>query len=306
MVGPTAAGKSAWALEQAARVGGSIVNIDSVQFYRGLVIGSAAPSEDEKARVPHYLYSYVEAPAEMTAGRFVQDFHTLIAETPGLRFPLFIVGGTGFYVQALEKGMFDVEPAPPELRRRLEAELAERGAEALHAELRTRDPGTRIHVNDHFRLVRALEIIRHTGQVPSRLRERPELNKNGFPFPYLKIGFDLEKEALAARVRERSRRMVADGIIEETAGFLGHGFHDWAPLQSVGYRETAEFIQAGGQGGGEARRERLADAITQSTRQLVKKQRTWFKRDPSILWSKDGQQDLDWLSDRLDQFLSTV
>ena len=148
VVGPTASGKSAWALAQAQKHNGSIINIDSVQFYAGLLIGSAAPTDDEKKLVPHYLYSYVSAPAEMTAGGYLKDFYQLL--TGQVKFPLFIVGGTGFYIQALEKGMFDVEAAPAEIREQLESELNKNGAEKLYRELLARDPRSKIHVNDHF------------------------------------------------------------------------------------------------------------------------------------------------------------
>ena len=115
VVGPTASGKSQWALEQAEKYSGSIINCDSVQFYKGLEIGSAAPTQLEKKKAPHHLYGYVEAPQEMTAGQFLRDFYQLL-EKKILKFPVFIVGGTGFYVLALEKGMYDLEPADLELR----------------------------------------------------------------------------------------------------------------------------------------------------------------------------------------------
>ena len=104
VVGPTASGKSALAMQLAKKFNGSIINIDSVQFYEGLIVGSAAPSEEEKKQVPHYLFSYVKAPDEMTAGQYIRDFYELI-ESGKVTSPLFVVGVTGFYVQSLEKGM---------------------------------------------------------------------------------------------------------------------------------------------------------------------------------------------------------
>ena len=164
VIGPTASGKSAWALQQAEKYNGSIVNIDSIQLYKDLIIGSAAPNEKERAIAPHYLYSYVAAPKEMTAADYVKDFYQLL-ET-NIKFPLFIVGGSGFYIQALEKGMFDVKPIPEELRKGIENELAIEGPAKLYAELKEKDPNSKIHINDHYRLVRAIEIIRHTGEIP--------------------------------------------------------------------------------------------------------------------------------------------
>lgn len=289
MVGPTASGKSGWALEQAIKYDGSIVNIDSVQFYKDLLIGSAAPTEAEKKQVPHYLYSYVEAPLEMTAGMYLKDFYELL-ERSDVKFPLFIVGGTGFYIQALEKGMFNVEPIPEEFRKSIEDELAENGPEKLYLELKQKDPDSKIHLNDHFRLVRAIEIIRYTGQIPSKLKSRPENNKNELPFDFIKVGFNFEKPVFEDRVKLRTAKMIQEGIIEETSSFFNKGFADWSPMQSVGYKETLVYLTE------QKNKEWLFEAINQSTMQLIKKQKTWFKRDDAILWSNQ--------SNCLAQFLS--
>lgn len=281
VVGPTASGKSAWALEQAEKYKGSIVNIDSIQLYQDLLIGSAAPTGAEKKRAPHLLYNYVGAPEEMTAGGYLRDFYRMIETMP--EFPLFIVGGTGFYIQALEKGMFDVEPVPREIRLAIENELAVEGAEKLYAELLARDPGSKIHINDHFRLVRAVEIIRHTGGIPSELKRANAENKNAFPFEFIKVGFDFEKIQYEAPVKKRTALMIEGGIIEETFALKERGLSTWAPMQSVGYKETLEFLDNG------KSREWLAENINQSTMQLIKKQKTWFKRDDTILWSNQKQ-----------------
>lgn len=291
VVGPTASGKSAWALEQAKKYNGSIINVDSVQFYKDLIVGSAAPSEDEKKLVPHYLYSYVEAPNEMTAGQFIRDFYQLLEEKKdSIKFPLFIVGGTGFYIQALEKGMFDVEPIPEEFRQKIEDELETKGAVELHAELLKHDPQSKIHVNDHYRLVRAIEIIRFTGKTPSQLKENQTANKNEFPFSYIKVGFDFEKEIFAERVQKRTSAMLSGGIIEEVESKIKQGYQNWSALQSVGYKETLEFLLT------KQNKEWLTNAIQQSTMKLIKKQKTWFKRDNTILWSKQSEALVEFLS----------
>ena len=281
-VGPTASGKSAWALEQAKRFGGSIVNIDSVQFYKGLEIGSAAPTNDEKKQIPHYLYSYVEAPAVMTAGKYVEAFYKLLAD-PGLKFPLFVVGGTGFYVQALEKGLYDIEPIPETIRKELEDEISLKGANILYKELTLKDPDTFIHQNDHYRIVRALEIIRTTGKIPSQMKAEQDYKKNNFPFPFTKVGFTYEKETFLARVNSRTEKMLNDGMIDEAQLFLKQNQSDWAPLSSVGYKEAIQFLRENKTKGW------LQESIVNSTMKLIKKQKTWFKRDSSILWSDQSQ-----------------
>ncbi|OFZ29811.1 MAG: tRNA (adenosine(37)-N6)-dimethylallyltransferase MiaA [Bdellovibrionales bacterium RIFCSPHIGHO2_01_FULL_40_29] len=301
VVGSTASGKSSWALNQAQRLGGSIVNIDSVQFYKGLEVGSAAPTLDEMNLVPHYLYSFVEAPHEMTAGVFLRRFYELI-EKGTLRFPVFVVGGTGFYIQALEKGMYDLEPASLEYRQEIERELKEHGPEMLHAELTAADPEHIIHVNDHYRLVRAIEILRQSGETPAQLKAKSQMqqNKNAFPFSYLKVGFSLPKEQARHRVETRTVQMIENGIIEETESFLKRGFQEWAPLSSVGYKDVVDFLIHN-----KSKQELVSNIVT-STMQLIKKQKTWFKRDSSILWSDLSNEKLLEMQRRLDLFLTDI
>lgn len=295
VVGPTASGKSQWALEKAIQTGGSIVNIDSIQVYQGLEIGAASPNAAEQSQAPHYLYSYVVAPEEMTAGRYIQDFYKLLKKS--IRFPLFVVGGTGFYIQALEKGMYDVSPVPPEVRLQIENELTLHGAERLHQELLRKDPQSFIHVNDHYRLVRALEIIRYHGKTPSEMKLHAEKNKNPLPFRLIKFGFSFSKEEFAQRVRQRTQQMIKKGIIEETEFFLKQNCQSWAPLASVGFKETVEYLQTN------KNLDWLQLAIEQSTMQLIKKQKTWFKRDKSVLWSELNRTESASIDQKLDQFL---
>lgn len=301
VVGHTASGKSSWALAQAQKLGGSIVNSDSVQFYKGLQVGSAAPSDSELKLAPHYLYSYIEAPHEMTAGQYLRDFYQLV-DSGKMKGPLFVVGGTGFYIQALEKGMYDVEPIEASLREEIEAELEREGAEKLFAELKEADPQVAIHLNDHFRLVRAIEVLRHTGKTPSELKAESanSKNKNSLPFPYIKVGFSLEKDLALKQVQSRTAAMIKSGLIEETEGFLKQGFESWAPLASVGYKETVQFLKEN------QSQDWLFENINKSTMQLIKKQKTWFKRDQSILWSDGSLQTLSDLERGLNSFLGRL
>ncbi len=298
VIGTTASGKSSWALAQVARFGGSIVNIDSVQIYKGLEIGSAAPTEVEKKQAPHYLYSYVEAPHEITVAEYINDFYQLVdqkSEASAIQFPLFIVGGTGFYIQALEKGLYDIAAVSENIKTELNLQLADElknnsAPVKLYDELLKKDPQTHIHINDHYRLVRALEIIRSTGFKPSDLKEQTAFRKNKIPFEFIKVGFQFEKEILHQRVIDRTKQMIETGIIEETEFFFKNNFLNWAPLSSVGFKETLEYLQQN------KTKDWLQDAITQSTLRLIKKQRTWFKRDQAVLWSDQAE--------RLQQFLA--
>lgn len=297
VIGPTATGKSSWALQQAQKYNGSIVNIDSVQFYQGLEVGSAAPTIEDKSKVPHYFYSTILAPSEMTAGEYIRQFYELLKTK--IKTPIFVVGGTGFYIQALEKGMYDIEPVPAELRNQIEIELLSEGAEKLYSELKLKDPKTQIHLNDHYRLVRALEIIRFTGKTPSELKENSQSNKNKLPYPYLKIGFDNDKNILEEKVHIRTKQMINNGIINETQYFLQNKMENWVPLSSVGFKETVQFLK-------ESKSEAwLHESIVKGTMALIKKQKTWFKRDSSILWSNHSVPSLSQLDLNLEQFLNT-
>lgn len=310
VVGSTASGKSDWALRLAKKHNGSIVNIDSVQFYEGLVVGSAAPSESEKKEVPHYLYNYIQAPHEMTAGEFLRDFYKLL-EKPDLKFPLFIVGGTGFYIQALEKGMFNIPEVSPEMKQQIEQEIAEFGVEKAYAELIAFDPTTKVHTNDAYRIGRALEVKRSFGKTMSELQAEFASDDSTQKFqlknPYLKIGRLLSKDLLQTRVCRRTELMLKSGIIEEVQAFLKLGFSDWAPLKSVGYFQVLQFLRRESDFESESTSEKslqnLAEEIIQSTMKLIKKQKTWFKRDQTILWSDGAPESEQQIERQIDQFL---
>lgn len=302
VVGPTASGKSSWALQQAEKYNGSIINIDSIQFYKGLEIGSAAPTKEELQRVPHFLYSYVLAPEETTAGNYLRDFYQLI-NTQKMRSPIFIVGGTGFYIQALEKGMYDLEPIDEKLRKKTEEELQKHGGvQKLFSELSQADPQHQIHINDHYRLVRAIEILRHHGKIPSDLRQRAlqKENKNAFPYSFIKIGFLLSQEEFFKKVELRTQRMLESGMIEETESFIERGFKNWSPLSSVGYKEVVEYLLHN------KSKDELFKTMVTSTMKLIKKQKTWFKRDLSVLWSDSSADSLLTVNQRLDLYLEGI
>ena len=297
VLGPTATGKSQLAIELAQKHNGEIINIDSVQFYKGLEIGSAAPTKSDLEKVPHHLFSYITAPTEMTAGQYIRDFYQLIQKIkPDTN--LFIVGGTGFYIQALEKGMFNLPEVTNEIKQQVLDDLDQHGADKLYDELKNFDAETVVHPNDHYRLGRALEIKRAFNKKMSDFQNTN--NKDALPFPSIKVGLSFstdDKEKMQSRVQKRTRQMIKDGLIEETKSFLDQGFDQWAPISSVGYLETVQYLK------NEITLEQLEPAITQSTMQLIKKQRTWFKRDLSILWSDIFQSDTLVLENEVEKFL---
>ncbi len=298
VTGSTASGKSQWAIELAKKYNGSIVNIDSIQFYEKLIIGSAAPTEIEKIQTPHYLYNYVPAPNEMTAGEFLRDFYKLL-ERKDLQFPLFVVGGTGFYIQALEKGMYNIPEVSQELKQQIENEITKFGNEKAYNELIEFDPESKIHINDAYRIGRALEIKRAFGKTMFQLKSDFEKNnKFNLKLPYLKIGKLLNKEILFKNVTARTHKMLSAGLIQEVEPLLNQGLHQWAPLQSVGYFEVVQYLQ------NKMPKENLNAEIIQSTMQLIKKQKTWFKRDDTILWSDESVLIEKQIEQKIDLFLN--
>lgn len=282
VMGPTASGKSKFALELAMKFGGCVVNFDSIQFYKDLEIGSSAPTEQEKKQAPHFLFSYVSAPAEMTAGQFLRDFSEIyprIQKTIPIHQPVIFVGGTGFYQQALEHGMYAVPEISEELKKQVLSEMqAPGGPEKLFQELNEFDPEHSLHINDHYRVGRAIEVKRAFGASMSKLRsqnlKQPIQIRNK-----IKIGIDKERSILERDIASRTQMMIENGLIEETKRVLEVIQSPWSPLDSVGYKETVQYLR------GEISIQQLPEFINISTRQLVKKQRTWFKRDDSLLWS---------------------
>ncbi|WP_415064019.1 tRNA (adenosine(37)-N6)-dimethylallyltransferase MiaA [Bdellovibrio sp.] len=286
VVGATATGKSEWALRLAQEFRGVIINCDSVQIYKKLDIGAAKPSQEEQGLVPHYLLDYVNPPQEMTAGQYCRDFFECMEEVPEGT-PVFVVGGTGFYFMAIEKGMYPVLPVPLEVQKEVEEELASPGgAERLHRELLEKDPeyGAKIHVADHYRIGRAIELLRSHKKSVTQIQKEFAESRSEFPYPLLKIGPSWDRDELKERIQLRTEKMLKAGLVEEVQGLLDQGLESWAPLNSVGYKETISFLK------GEMHREQLVEEIAKNTRQLAKRQRTWFQRDKDIHWfsGRDG------------------
>lgn len=277
IVGPTASGKSALALELARQYGGAILNCDSLQTYQRLDIGTAKPSSEERALVPHFMFDYMKPGSFLTAGDFRKEALEILNRELPKRI-VFGVGGSGFYIQALEKGMFDSGKASPETEKAVREEMSKRGAKLMFEELTRLDPeyAQDISPNDEYRLTRALIVIRDTGRKLSDLRR--EFVPEKLPFPLLKLGLAPSREELAPRVQKRTQMMLQAGLVDEVQALVKEGFAEWPALQSVGYKETLAHLA------GEIDLARLEFLINEKTLQLAKKQKTWFKRDPEIHW----------------------
>ncbi|MEK6553801.1 MAG: tRNA (adenosine(37)-N6)-dimethylallyltransferase MiaA [Bdellovibrionota bacterium] len=281
IVGPTASGKTQLALDLARAENGIIVNGDSLQVFRQLDIGTAKPSLQERQLCPHFLFDIVDVGQEFTAGEYRRAALKVIEDNIE-KHNIFIVGGSGFYLRALDKGMFNVEAVPAETVAQVESWQIEKGNQFLWDELKARDADSAkaIHVNDSYRLVRALSVVLHTGKAWSQMKQDFKDNEQTLSdrFTVKKIGLQVDREKLRSRVEQRTQNMLADGLVAEVQGLLKIVRPDWAPLQSVGYKEVLQFLQ------GELAEADLAATITQSTMRLAKKQMTWFKKDLDVEW----------------------
>jgi tRNA dimethylallyltransferase len=291
IVGPTACGKSDLAVEIAEAVRAPIINCDSVQFFEGVDIGAAKPEPELLSRATHYLVGHVPLGVDYTAGDFRRDALAVMEreerERDGRRF--LAVGGSGFYVQALEKGMYDVPHVSEGVREALEAELVTLGLASLYRELEKKDAraAAKINQNDKYRILRALEVLRSAppGATLTSIREEFQKSLKPPPFRVSKIGVFRSRDILRRRVTERTRLMLKNGLIEEVESLRSKGLKDWAPLKSVGYKEVQEYLD------GQIERGDLESRIVISTMQLAKRQMTWFKRDTEIKWF-DSEQGL--------------
>ncbi len=287
VVGPTGCGKSDLGVEIAESFGPpepqpEIINSDSVAFFELVQIGAAKPGPVLLARARHHLVGHVLRNEKYTAGDFRRDALRVLETRASQSTKFLVVGGSGFYSQALEKGMYDVAEPSAELKAQLAKDAETLGMGALHAELIKRDPesGARISPADHYRTLRALEILRgdERGLVLSEIKAEFERAKPPSPFTCAKIGLFRPRDVLRQKITERTQKMIKEGLIEEVQFLRAEGLQNWSPLQSVGYKEVQAMLD------GELRNDELESAIVTSTMQLAKQQMTWFKRDPSTRW----------------------
>jgi tRNA dimethylallyltransferase len=279
VVGPTAVGKSEFALRLACRVDGEIVSADSMQVYRGFDAATAKPDPEARARVPHHLLDLVEPGSDFSMGDFVRHGEEAIRGIAGRGRAPIVVGGTGLYVRALLRGMAEAPRRLPRLRARLHALAGRRGLAFAHRMLRRVDPETaaRLPERDRQRILRALEVRFASGRpLSAMLRQQPFGEER---YDAIKIGLTMERERLEARIEARVDAFFARGLVDEVRGLLSSG----CPLEAnawkaLGYREARAFVE-GALTLAEARR-----LTAQETRRYAKRQRTWFRKEPGIDW----------------------
>ena len=281
LAGPTASGKSALALALAERLGGIVINADSMQVYRDLRILTARPTPEDEARLPHRLYGHVDAGENYSTGRWCREAGAAIAaaEQEG-RLPI-VVGGTGLYFKTLTQGLAAVPPIPPEVRVAVRGRLEREGVEPLYADLMRRDPETarRLMPGDRARIARALEVIEATGRSLTdwhREAAAPVLD----PARAVKVFLALDRTQLYRRIDQRFERMLAGGALAEVATLAGRGLASSLPaMKALGVPWLMRHLK------GEMTLAQAAEAGQRDSRRYSKRQETWFRNQlPDWTW----------------------
>lgn len=277
--GPTASGKSELALRLAHALDAEIVNADSMQIYRGLDIGTAKPSPDQQAEIPHHLISVADPDQLFSAADFSDAADAAIRDIVSRGKRVVVVGGTGLYIRALVNGLVDSPSGAGELRRALQDEACRVGNESMLERLRQVDPelAAGLHPNNLVRIIRALEVHYLTGIPLSRYQKEHAFATRRYET--LQIGISVDRAELYQRIDARVEQMLAAGLLKEVSGLLAAGSgRELKSLRSIGYKEAAAHLC------GELSAEEAARLIKRDTRRYAKRQLTWFKSDPDILW----------------------
>jgi tRNA dimethylallyltransferase len=283
VLGPTASGKSRWAREIALKKQACILNCDSVQAYKYTDIGSAKPNLEERRELPHLLFDFVEPPGELTAGQFREMAREEIEKHLPYA-PIVAVGGSGFYIRALQSKMYGLKDVNAEAVAKIFAAEQEGGLEGLYGLMLEMDPRLKekIAAPDAYRIKRALGLMWTYGKTLTEIREENRQSQSPEDWPYrtLKLGIQVSREELRRRVEARLSEMLKQGFLQETETLLKKGLENWTPMKSVGYKELVSHLK------GEISLEEARQRILGSTMQLAKRQMTWFRKDPEIQWLK--------------------
>lgn len=285
--GPTASGKTRVALKLAELLNAEIISLDSMAIYRGMNIGTAKPTVEERKAVPHHLIDIVDPNETFSISDYVDAAQQCVRKIRQRQRDVLFVGGTPLYLKALLRGIFVGPPADLDFRRQVEAEIARVGVDALHQRLRQIDPlsALKLHPNDVRRMVRALEVYKVTGRPISHMQLQFD---EGRPAEACRVFvLDWPRTELHRRIDRRVDRMFEHGLIDEVRGLLGrHGMLSKTASQAVGYRQVLNFLD------GRMGKEETIECTKARTRQFAKRQLTWFRSLSECRWV-ERQSDVD-------------
>lgn len=275
LLGPTGVGKTELSLRAAEHFGCPIVNCDSRQIFRGIPIGTAAPTAEEQARVKHYFIATRELEEDYNAGQFERDAIALLDDLFKSHDVVVMTGGSMLYADAVCHGLDDLPAVPPDIRTQVQRGYEEKGLNWLQTEVQRLDPAywEEVDRQNPARLMHCVELCLTTGKAYSSLRTNTRRER---PFRIIKIGLERPRALLYARIDERVKQMIAEGLVEEAkAVYPKRALNS---LQTVGYRELFAYFD------GEYDLDRAIELIQQNTRHYAKRQLTWFRRDKEIVW----------------------
>ena len=280
VAGPTASGKTAFAIRLAQMLSGEIISADSMQIYKGMDIASAKPTKEELAAAPHHMIDIISPKEPFSVADYVKRAKACIEDVLSRgRLPI-LTGGTGLYISSLVDNVeFQEEKTDPAVRERLWQEAEEKGIEPLYERLRSIDAqaAENIHPHNKKRVIRALEIFETTGFTLTEQNARSRVNPS--PYDPFMIALSPPRELLYDRINRRVDAMAQNGLFQEAEILSGQGLtRDMQAMQGIGYKEAFAFLE------GETGREECLEKIKQATRRYAKRQLTWFKRDSRYHW----------------------
>ncbi|MEP2023294.1 MAG: tRNA (adenosine(37)-N6)-dimethylallyltransferase MiaA [Reichenbachiella sp.] len=283
VVGATAVGKTAVTIALAEHFKGEILSSDSRQFYKEMDIGTAKPSQEELAQIPHHFVNSHSINQDYDAGAFSTDAEVLLHSLFQTNEVQFMVGGSGLYVRAFCEGLDEMPETDLSLRETLNKELEEKGLDALLDELKESDPiyYEQVDRKNPQRVVRGLEVTRSTGLPYSQFRQGGKRKEH--PFKILKIGLDMDRSKLYDRIDRRMDLMIEQGLFEEAKNLYPNRSNN--ALQTVGYKEIFDFLD------GHYDKEEAVRLLKRNSRRYAKRQMTWFKKDEEVHWFKPDQLD---------------
>jgi tRNA dimethylallyltransferase len=278
ILGPTGSGKTALSLALAARFRSEIVNCDSVAMYREFDIGTAKPTSAERASAPHHLLDFFDPAGYITAGEYARQARATLLQIKSREALPIVVGGTGLYLRALLEGLFAGPQRSEQLRERLRQRSEEKGSAYLHRILGRLDPAAaaNIHAHDLPKLVRAIEICLASRTKMTEIWQQGRDPLHGFRI--VRIGLDPDRNALYQRINQRAQRMFEAGLVEETRTLLAKYGEAARPLAALGYKQAIQLLR------GAINHETAVQAAQQAHRNYAKRQMTWFRREPEVLW----------------------
>lgn len=274
-------GKTSAAIILAGIFNGEIISADSRQIYRYMNIGTAKPTPGQLDEIPHHLIDFINPDQNFDAGQFADMAHEIILKLIRKNRLPFVVGGTGLYIRALLNGLIEDDFSNPSFREKLRQEADVHGNETLYQRLKSVDPVTadRVHPNDIYRIIRALEIFEFSGTPISELHRGHHFKDTRYDV--LKIGLHLEREVLYKRIDQRVDMMISEGLIDEVRKILKRGYAtDLKSMKAIGYSHLIEHFK------GNCTLEESISKLKRDTRRYSKRQMTWFRADPEITWLK--------------------